>query len=64
MKNTGPIDNASLYRSLKNKSKDEQPVIFSKDDPYWQEIMSKSWKRTQQWKAPSMFAWDHKRGGL
>ena len=46
IKNTGPIDNASLYRQVKNSRKDATPVMYCVDDPYWNDLMLKTWKRS------------------
>lgn len=46
MKKTGPIDNTSLYRKS-NKQGDAAPVIFSLDDPYWQDFIESNSRRTQ-----------------
>lgn len=34
---TGPVDNSTLYRKIKNKQgRDEgNPIMFTIDDPYW-----------------------------
>lgn len=65
IKKTGPIDNTSLYRSVKSqRDSNDQPVIFSMDDPYWVEFFDKNKKRQHQWKTPSMMAWDHKEMGM
>jgi hypothetical protein len=38
---TGPIDNATLYRSMKAKKDREgpAPIMFTASDPYWQELL-------------------------
>ena len=36
IKKTGPIDNTSLYRSIRDKRDEESaPVFYNLDDPYW-----------------------------
>lgn len=61
VKNTGLIDNSSLYFAGK---KNEDPVFLNWDDPYWQDKFEKNWRRVDQYKLPSMFAWDHKKYGI
>ena len=62
---TGPIDNASLYKSTKKiNSSDDVPTILTIDDPYWQEFLSKNSKRHLSWKLPSVLAWDYKPHGI
>lgn len=63
MKITGPIDNTTLYRKMVNK-RDEHPIFFNMDDPYWQDFMAKNTKRQHLWKTPSFLAWNHKPRGL
>ena len=46
IKKTGPIDNTSLYRKSKQQG-DAAPVIFSLDDPYWQDFIESNSRRTQ-----------------
>ena len=43
VKRTGPIDNTTLYRRSKAmKGREEQTIIYSIDDPYWQEFLIKN----------------------
>jgi hypothetical protein len=58
MKKTGPIDNTTLFKRVQNK--DEVPIMMNMDDPYWQDFISRNVARTQQWRIPSHWAWDHK----
>lgn len=65
IKRTGPIDNASLYRRIQSKREENAtPVFFNIDDPYWEEFVRKNVARTQQWRLPSQFVWDHKEHGI
>lgn len=65
IKKTGPIDNTSLYRNIRNKREDgSTPVFFNMDDPYWQDFIAKNSARTQQWRHPSQFVWGHKELGI
>ena len=61
MKSTGPIDNASLYRASR---RNPAPFVLNWDDPYWQDVFAKNWRRADQWKLPSALSWDHKRHGI
>lgn len=45
IRTTGPINNASLYYA--SRSKQDQPSIICWDDPYWEDILRKSHKRTE-----------------
>ena len=48
MKKTGPIDNTSLYRNIRNKRDNESAPVFTNiDDPYWKEFILKNSSRTQ-----------------
>ncbi len=48
MKKTGPIDNTSLYRNIRNKRDEESaPVFYNMDDPYWEDFILKNSSRTQ-----------------
>jgi hypothetical protein len=62
IKNTGPIDNAKLYSA--HVKKNPEPFIMNIDDPYWRDMMDKNWRRADQWRLPSMMAWDHKPHGI
>jgi len=56
------VDNMSLYFGQKNK--EETPPFFCPQDPYWQELLQKNYRRQHRWKTPSILAWDHKQYGL
>ena len=34
------------------------------DDPYMAEFYRKNWRREDNWRLPSIFAWDHKPCGI
>jgi hypothetical protein len=59
MKKTGPIDNTSLFRRV-NKDDGSVPLMMNMDDPYWQDFIARNSARTQQWRIPSHWAWNHK----
>lgn len=63
IKKTGPIDNASLYRTRPGQQH-EAGAIMNMDDPYWQELIDRNSGRTQQWRVPSHLAWNHKPYGI
>lgn len=48
----------------RGEGKDEVPVFFSMDDPYWAELMNKNQKRQHIWRTPSYLAWNHKPHGI
>ena len=60
IKSTGPINTASVYRS----TKDETATLFNRDDPYWQSLIEKNYRKQDHYKVPSAMAWDHKEHGL
>jgi len=62
MKNSGPMNNSSLYHSDNQSS--ATSGLFCMDDPYWQEYRKAHTKREDQWKTPSIYAWNHKQDGL
>lgn len=62
IKNTGPIDNASLYQSSSQSR--ETPTMFCRDDPYWSDFLQKNYRRQHLWKVPSILAWEHKPYGI
>jgi len=64
VKKTGPIDNSTLYRKVKQGSDAGAAGIMSADDPYWQRMLDENSRRTQHWRVPSHLAWDHKPDGL
>lgn len=65
IKKTGPIDNTSLYRKVKEQQNYQAaPVMMSLDDPYWQNFIDNNSRRNQQWRIPSHLAWTHKPYGI
>lgn len=34
------------------------------DDPYWQNVMRTTYKRSEAWRRPSLMAYDYKRYGI
>jgi len=34
------------------------------DDPYWSQFAAKNYKREDNWRIPSILAWDHKPRGI
>jgi len=34
------------------------------DDPYWVQFQAKNYRREDNWKLPSVHAWDHKPFGI
>lgn len=41
-----------------------QPVFMTLDDPYWVDFQAKNYKRLDNWRLPSVHAWDHKPHGI
>lgn len=60
MQRSGPLDTAKLYRS----TQEEPQPLFCIDDPYWQDVVQKNWRREDQYKIPSVYAWAHKQDGI
>lgn len=61
MQNSGPLNNTTLYQG---ESKNHTSSLFCLDDPYWQEVLTKNWRREDQYKTPSIYAWSHKQHGI
>ena len=34
------------------------------DDPYWQDFHKRNYRREDNWRLPSIMAWDHKPNGI
>lgn len=69
MKQTGPVDTASAYRSARLQSTDpfekySRSSIVNVDDPYWQEYYDRNYKAQDHFRLPSALAWDHKEAGI
>jgi len=66
IRRSGPSTSSRVYHQahMKSRNSDEATPIFSVDDPYWKEMLQKNHKREDQWRTPSMYAWDHKRYGV
>ena len=60
IKSTGPINTASVYRT----TKDSSAALFNQDDPYWQNLIEKNYRKQDHYKVPSAMAWDHKEHGI
>lgn len=63
---TGIFNNSAIYyqaNQVRSKS-GEKPVFFNVDDPYWQDFAQKNYRREDNWRVPSVLAWDHKPRGL
>lgn len=60
---TGPINNTTIYHQAR-QLEGEQPVSFALDDPYWHEWLHKNYRREENWRGPSVYAWDHKPYGI
>lgn len=65
-KYTGPISATQLYHQARASADPAaaQPVFFSMDDPYWTEYYQKNYRREDNWRLPSVLAWDHKPKGI
>ena len=48
----------------RNSTSDEDPVMLTYDDPYLRQQYELNYKRTDNWRLPSVMAWDHKPYGL
>jgi len=64
MKQTGPINSSTIYHQANQRNPDEVPAFVCYDDPYWQEFKKKNYKREDNWRYPSVLAWDHKPHGI
>jgi len=65
MKRTGPIANTGAVYMNNRKTDDySRDSIVNMEDPYWQEFFEKNYRTQDQWKIPSVMAWDHKKDGL
>lgn len=59
MARSGPKSNTAIYHN-----KDYTSPIFALDDPYWRDFIAKNSRREDNWRTPSMLAWNHKQYGL
>ena len=64
IKQTGPINNSSMYHLARQEGDAKVPIIFCADDPYFQDLVQKNYRREDSYKLPSKFAWDHKPHGI
>lgn len=60
---TGPINNTQIYHQARQTNGGDA-VFFTADDPYWIEFKQRNYRREDNWKGPSIFAWDHKPYGI
>lgn len=63
---TGPINATQIYHQARmaNSKEGDQPVFFTMDDPYWVRFQQQNYRREDNWRLPSIMAWDHKPYGL
>ena len=61
---TGPINNTAIYHKSRQEGDEALPMIFCKDDPYFQDLVSRNYRREDRFKTPSTLAWDHKPYGI
>ena len=64
---TGPINIANIYhqaRQVSSRSGEQAPVFFNTDDPYWVEFAQKNYRREDNWRGPSVHAWNHRPKGI
>lgn len=69
MKRTGPINTASVYKNSRPESTSDsagytRSSIINMDDPYWQQFFEKNYRIEDQYKLPSIHAYDHKEYGI
>ena len=66
IKRTGPINTHSVYQDNRPNSEDKFSTksIVNMDDPYWIEFYKKNYRTQDQYKMPSVYAWDYKEYGL
>ena len=39
-------------------------MFITVDDPYWAEFGAKNWRKEDNWRLPSVLAWNHKPHGI
>lgn len=64
---TGPINATHIYHQSNQQgvhSDNDQPVFVTMDDPYWRDFQAKNYRREDNWRLPSIHAWDHKPMGV
>jgi hypothetical protein len=64
IKQTGPINNSNMYHKRHQEGDAALPMIFCRDDPYYQDLVKKNFRREDMYKTPSSLAWDHKKYGI
>ena len=64
IKQTGPINNTSIYHKSRQEGDEPLPMIFCADDPYFRDLTQRNYRREDRFKAPSVYAWEHKPYGI
>lgn len=69
MKATGPINTSSVYKNSRPDSTSGSAAytrssIVNMDDPYWQQFYEKNYRIQDQYKLPSVHAFEHKEYGI
>lgn len=63
-KYTGPINATQIYHQARQSGSAEQPVFMNVDDPYMHQFQRENYRREDNWRLPSIHAWDHKPYGI
>lgn len=65
IKRTGPINTYSVYKDIRSDAdKFATNGMVNMDDPYWIEFYKKNYRTQDQYKLPSIYAWDYKENGI